>query len=195
LHSRSAISVSKNSFHSAKSSLRWPLPRTSSSRIRVYLLCEFALQRKVRPLFCLKPKSTQKYLRYRFSLREERLGFAKSGNGIAQTVHNALLAEYDHGIEERRRNRLPNDCHARRINQQAGFYAARFGNRTRRVVASVVVPFAERFQRIREFREEFRRFRIFPEFGDGRGIAWEIVAEKGARPRRKIRQQPDARPQ
>jgi hypothetical protein len=30
------------------------LPRTSSSRIRVYLLCEFALQRKVRPFFCFK---------------------------------------------------------------------------------------------------------------------------------------------
>src|ERR1700736_4203264 len=51
---RSAISVSKNSFQSAKSSLRWPLPRTCSSRIRVYLLCEFALQRKVRPFFCFK---------------------------------------------------------------------------------------------------------------------------------------------
>src|SRR6266481_4806751 len=123
------------------------------------------------------------------------LGFAKSGNGIPQTAHNALLAKYDHGIEERRRNRLPNDGHARRIDQQAGFYAARFGNGTRCVIASVVVPLAERFQRIREFREEFRRFRIFPEFCDGRGIAREIIAEKSARPRRKIRQQPDARPQ
>src|SRR6266481_559792 len=123
------------------------------------------------------------------------LGFAKSRNGIAQTAHNALLAKYDHGIEERRRNRLPNDGHARRIDQQAGFYAARFGNGTRCVIASVVVPLAERFQRIREFREEFRRFRIFPEFCDGRGIAREIIAEKSARPRRKIRQQPDARPQ
>ena len=63
------------------------------------------------------------------------------------------------------------------------------------MIASVVVPLAERFQRVREFREEFRRFRIFPEFCDGRGIAKEIVAEKGARPRRKIRQQPYARPQ
>src|SRR6266849_942655 len=151
LHSRSAISVSKNSFHSAKSSLRWPLPRTSSSRIRVYLLCEFALQRKVRPLFCLKPKSTQKNLRYRFSLREERLGFAKSGNGIAQTVHNALLAEYDHGIEERRGDSLAHDGHARRINKQPGLDSASFGDRARCVIASAVVPLAERVQRIREF--------------------------------------------
>ena len=52
---------SKNSFQSAKSSLRWPLPRTSSSRIRVYLL--FALQSKVRLFFCSKLKFTQENLR------------------------------------------------------------------------------------------------------------------------------------
>src|SRR6266849_6977703 len=92
------------------------------------------------------------------------LGFSKSGNSIAQASHNALLAKYDHRIEKRRRNRLAHDRHARRINKQAGLDAARFGDRTRCVIASVVVPFAERFQRVREFREEFRRFWIFPEF-------------------------------
>src|SRR5260370_19922910 len=56
LRSCSAISVAKNSFQSAKSSLRWPSPRTCSSRIRVYLLCEFALQRKVRPFFLPKTR-------------------------------------------------------------------------------------------------------------------------------------------
>src|SRR5712664_799554 len=115
-----------------------------------------------------------------FFLREERLGFAKSGNGITQASNDALLAEYDHRIEERRRNRLAHDRHARRINKQAGFDSARFGNGARRMIASVVVPFAERFQRVREFREEFRRFWILPEFCDGRGIARKIVAEKGA---------------
>jgi len=40
------------------------LLRTCSSRIRVYLLCELALQRKVHPFFCSKTKFTQKNLRY-----------------------------------------------------------------------------------------------------------------------------------
>src|SRR5271169_3226171 len=55
LRTCSTISSSKNSFKFVKGSLRCPSLRTCSSRIRVYLLCELALQRKVRPFLFLKP--------------------------------------------------------------------------------------------------------------------------------------------
>src|SRR5689334_10337853 len=60
----SAQSCSKKSWSSAKSSLRWPSPRTFSSRIRVYLLLELALLRKYALFFCSKTKFTHKNLRH-----------------------------------------------------------------------------------------------------------------------------------
>src|SRR6267154_5190511 len=52
------------------------------------------------------------------------LGFSETGHRVAQTADDALLAENDHGVEERRRYGLADDSHARGIDQQAGFHAA-----------------------------------------------------------------------
>src|SRR6267154_125641 len=68
------------------------------------------------------------------------LGFAETGHRIAQTSDHALLPQNDHGIEERWCDGLAHNRHACRVDQQAGFDAARFGDRTRRMIASVVVP-------------------------------------------------------
>src|SRR5689334_25246494 len=68
----SAQSCSKKSWSSAKSSLRWPSPRTFSSRIRVYLLLELALLRKYALFFCSKTKFTHKNLRHLLERSEER---------------------------------------------------------------------------------------------------------------------------
>src|SRR5689334_24783830 len=67
----SAQSCSKKSWSSAKSSLRWPSPRTFSSRIRVYLLLELALLRKYALFFCSKTKFTHKNLRHLLERSEE----------------------------------------------------------------------------------------------------------------------------
>jgi hypothetical protein len=88
-----------------------------------------------------------------FFERRLALSFAETGHGSAQSGHNALLPKYNHSIEERRRHRLAHDRHAGGIDKQAGFDAACFRNRAGRMIASVVVPLAKRFKRIREFRE------------------------------------------
>jgi hypothetical protein len=63
------------------------------------------------------------------------------GEGFAQAAYDALLTEYDHRIEERRRYRLPDDGHAAGVDQQAGFYAGGLGDRARSVIARIVIPF------------------------------------------------------
>src|SRR6266436_4852086 len=123
------------------------------------------------------------------------LGFSETGHRVAQTADDALLAENDHGVEERRRYGLADDGHARGIDQQAGFHAAGFGHRAGGVVACVVIPLGKRFEPIGQSPEEFRHSRICPEFFFGGGVASKFVAEKCARPTRKIRQQADSRPQ
>src|SRR5947209_5044315 len=50
------------------------------------------------------------------------------GECVAQTAHDSLLAEYDHGIEQRRGNGLADDGHANRVDEQSGFDAGGFGD-------------------------------------------------------------------
>src|SRR5712692_9935657 len=132
---------------------------------------------------------------FRSAERRMALGSAETGRGIAQAPDYALLAEHHHGIEERRGYRLTHDRHARGVDQQAGFHARGFRDGACGAVAGIVVPFREGRERLRELRKELRHFRIFPEFFYCRRVAWEIVAEKGPRPRRKIREQANPRPQ
>src|SRR6266851_1101602 len=98
------------------------------------------------------------------------LGLCGAGHGVVQAADDALLAENDHGVEKRRSDSLAHDGHARRVDQQSGLNAFRFGDRSRGVIASVVVPLREFSQGIRELGEKFRHFRIFPEFFLGGGI-------------------------
>ena len=92
------------------------------------------------------------------------LGFTETGHRIAQAAHDPLLAENNHGIEQRRRHGLADNRHARRVNQQSCFDASCLSDRARCVVTSIMIPFAKSFERISQLREKFWHFRIFPEF-------------------------------
>src|SRR3989442_14143716 len=92
------------------------------------------------------------------------LSFAKTRHRIAQAADDALLTERDHGVEQRRRDGLAHNRDARGVDQQAGLDAGGFRDRARGMVASIVVPLGEFFERTGKFREQFRDFGVFPEF-------------------------------
>lgn len=98
------------------------------------------------------------------------LGLGEGGDNIAETADDAALAEHDHRVEERRRDGLADDGHARGVDEQAGFDSASFGDSAGSVVASVVIPFGKRFKRHSELREQIRNFRVLPEFVLGSSV-------------------------
>src|SRR5260370_26295310 len=106
------------------------------------------------------------------------LSFAKTRDRVAQAADDALLPENDHGVEERGRDGLADNRDARRVDQQAGLDAGAFRDRARGMVASIVVPLAEFFERVGKFLEQFRGFGIFPEFFFCRLVTREFIAEK-----------------
>src|SRR6266571_5756259 len=124
-----------------------------------------------------------------------RLGFAKTRYRVAQAADDALLPENGHGVEERGRDGLADNRDARGVDQQAGLDAGGFCDRARGMLASIVVPLGEFFERVGKLREQFWDFGVFPEFFLRRLVTREFIAEKRARPRRKIRQQADSRTQ
>ena len=98
----------------------------------------------------------------------------------AETADDALLAKRDHGIEERRRNGLADDGDADRIDQQAGFDAAGFGDGAAGVIAGVMIPFGKRGERVGGFGKEVGNFRVFPKFVLGGLLVAEIVGKERA---------------
>ena len=68
------------------------------------------------------------------------LCFGGTGDGIVEAANDALLAEDDHGLKKWWRNGLPDNGHARGIDQQCRFRAACFSDSTRGMIASVVIP-------------------------------------------------------
>ena len=68
-----------------------------------------------------------------------------------KAANDALLAERDHGVEERRRDSLADDGHASSVDQQGGFHACGFSYGSRSVIASVVVPLFQISQSVSKF--------------------------------------------
>src|SRR5260370_37561826 len=68
-----------------RDSVRWPLSRTTSSRIRVYLLFVLAVQRNGRPLFCSVPEFAQKNL----GVTKTR-GFLHPEQHVLNAIQNSL---------------------------------------------------------------------------------------------------------
>jgi hypothetical protein len=101
------------------------------------------------------------------------------GECVAQTAHDSLQAEYDHGIEQRRGNGLADDGHANRVDEQSGFDAGGFGDGAGSVIAGVVIPLWQGGESVGSFRKQVFNFgRLFPEFFFGGGIPFEVVGEK-----------------
>src|ERR1700687_3491461 len=119
----------------------------------------------------------------------------KPFNGAAQAGNDALLPEHDHRFKQRRRHGLPHNRHARRVDQESSPDA--FGRRqfAQYVVARIMVPVGERSEAVSKFAEHHTQPLILPEFLAGLRIVFKRIAEKCARPRRKIRQQTRAWPQ
>ena len=89
---------------------------------------------------------------------------------------------------------MTDDGYARGVDEQAGFYSFGFGEGSKRVVASIVIPAGrtDGGQAFRELGKQVGNFRIFPKFGFGGGVDLEVVGEEGAGPGREIRKEPDA---
>src|SRR5437660_1188749 len=102
--------------------------------------------------------------------------------GAAQAVHHAVATEDDHRVEQGRRNGLAYDGNAGGVDQQAGFYAFGFGERTESVAAGIVIPAAwgDGGQLFRQLGKQLRNFRILPELGLGGRVELEIIREKCA---------------
>jgi len=114
---------------------------------------------------------------------------------FTQPAHDGFLAENHHGVKQRWRDRLPDDCHADSVDEQAGLYPGGFGHSARGMIAGIVAPIRNGGKSLRGLvKQLFDLDRLFPELFLRRGIAGKLVAEKGARPGCKIRQEPDARP-
>jgi hypothetical protein len=60
--------------------------------------------------------------------------------GGAEAADYSVLAEGDHGVEQRGCDRLANNCHTRCVDEEAGFYAGGLGYGAACVVAGVVIP-------------------------------------------------------
>src|SRR5215469_877279 len=108
------------------------------------------------------------------------LGLGGAGHRILKSANYALLAKDNHSVEQWWCNCLANDGNADRVDEQAGFDAARFGDGARGTIASVVIPFAKSSKGVGSFREQLRHFGIFPEFFLGGRIAHKFIAKKGA---------------
>src|SRR4029077_17658694 len=112
--------------------------------------------------------------------REAHQIWSSLSERLSQSAYDALLPQRHHGIEERRRNGLANDGDARRVDQQPGLHTGGFGDGARSMVAGVMIPFGQPGKSVRQFSEQFRDFRIFPELLFGRWIDGKIIAEEGA---------------
>ena len=60
--------------------------------------------------------------------------------GVTEASDDALLAENDHGIEEGRRDGLPDNGNANGVDKQSCFHAASFGDGASGVITGVVIP-------------------------------------------------------
>jgi hypothetical protein len=68
------------------------------------------------------------------------VGATESGEGSAEAADYSILAQGDHGVEERGGDGLADDGDAGGVDEEAGFDAAGLGDGAGGVVAGVVVP-------------------------------------------------------
>src|SRR6202521_6301595 len=84
----------------------------------------------------------------------KRLGVIGLGLGFSQSADDAFAAQSHHGVEERRRDGLADDGHARGVDEQAGLYAGGFGDGARGEVARIMIPIGKFFERAGKIREQ-----------------------------------------
>lgn len=84
-------------------------------------------------------------------------------NRSPKTRNDARLAEYDHCVEQRRRDGSADNRDACGVDEQASLDAGGFGESTKSVVAGIVIPTRECIESVGKFGQQIRNLGIFPE--------------------------------